>query len=683
MTYGLKYTVPFKTITDIDCVVNIEEKGYIGQMRELKGGAYPFKIETGTGDLLIPFRSSLATLSVFGSDYLQDLYTSDPQGIKITLYVNGSVHWLGYMTPDTFSQDFTNPEFIYEVECASALSSLKYREFDLTDDFVTFWEIVNKAREYAGYRDVYYTNSVRAKSASYFALRIASANFYDELGEAMTYYEVLEEIAKYAGCCFTPYKNDLYFLDYQAIKSGYVSYSIMSGNVTNLADNKQVINYKGTGTKISRIAGKNKAVVNCSLYEIDNILPEFNEEGSVFVPPMSETPYKVISGDNSVNWTLIRRYYTQPRFTMFAYVYYGASQGFTQEEIHDPLPSSGPTSGGTLGSGFVRVAEYETDNKPSSLTFSNEIHVRMWNSATSGRLNVSHEILRIVSDRKVITHKNVYLCISLDVMATSFLEEKKTSNYVYADSDRVWNVVAKLRIGNRYYDGEKWVTVNTSFKMPITVKKGSQMNEVFFSLDNTNTYETGVGNLDGYLIKAHDEVLIGECELTLFAFTDAYDTDPNHIYYRGHRHRFRNIKLTYGIPDAQSVYGDWVGENIKNDVIYENVIEGEYIDPADEIDLKICTNSDGKLALSSVLEGEGFLEELETDVFGTAQAENLLLQRVVDLYDKPRFVIDPTLANDAKPWTVFAEPYLDKQYLNAGGEEDIKMESTRYNLIEV
>ena len=163
------------------------------------------------------------------------------------------------------------------MEAVAALSTLKYKNFDLTADFVSFSEIINKAIEYSGYSGYYLTNSITADTESFYSLRIASANFFDELGEAMTYYEVLEEIAKYAGCCFTPYGDKLYFLDYRAIKEGYNSYITEQGTAV-ISDLKDVREYKGTGTKLSRIAGKNKATVNCSLYELDDLLPIFDDE---------------------------------------------------------------------------------------------------------------------------------------------------------------------------------------------------------------------------------------------------------------------------------------------------------------------------------------------------------------------------------------------------------------------
>ena len=182
MSYGIKYKVPFKTASEIACEIQIAEKNYVGNSVELIAGSTPISISYQQGDLLSPIRASSATVQVYGSDYLQDLYSSDPQGVKVTLLRNGLVSWIGFLTPDTFSQDFSSPEFIYELECVSALSTLKYKEFDLTDDFVTFWDIVDEARSQAGYNDVYYTNSVKAETSDYFALKIASANFYDELG---------------------------------------------------------------------------------------------------------------------------------------------------------------------------------------------------------------------------------------------------------------------------------------------------------------------------------------------------------------------------------------------------------------------------------------------------------------------------------------------------------------------
>jgi len=121
MSYATKYTVPFQSISGIDYEVLIDVDGFVGTATELIGGGNVFTTEVDMGDVLEPIRSGSATLQVFGSDYLQDLYASNPQGIRVTLMKGNEVMWLGYMTPDTFSQDFSRPEFLYDIECVEAL----------------------------------------------------------------------------------------------------------------------------------------------------------------------------------------------------------------------------------------------------------------------------------------------------------------------------------------------------------------------------------------------------------------------------------------------------------------------------------------------------------------------------------------------------------------------------------
>lgn len=688
MSYGLKYIVPFKTISEVSCEIRIEVKDYAGSTMELTGGATPLRTNPDTSDLLVPIRSSAATLSVFGSDYLQDLYASGPQGVRVTLYVGGSIHWIGFLTPDTFSQDFSHPEFIYEMECVAALSTLKYVEFDLTSDFVDFGQIIHKAMDYAGYKWAYLTRSVRGKNVPLTSFRIASANFYDELGDAMTYYEVLEEMAKFLGCTFTPFKDGLYLLDYAAIRSGYNSYTtierISSGFIygsTTLSDLKTVTGYKGTGTKISRIAGKNKAVINCSLYEVDNLLPEFDGEQSVFAR-MEESDTTLTVGKETKTNKEIRRYYRQPKFEMFGYSYNNVNHTLTQYTTNDPLNAQ------DIGSQFIRSANYTTDNIPNKLSFANELLVERYRNIKiqpARTLDNTKPVIRLKSERDIITHGDLYFCISLQVMINQNLYAIKgnSTRIVNAPNNLTLNVWVSFKIGDKYYNGTSWVSSESRFSMPITIKSGEQMNERYLTIDNTNTFDTGLGDLEGYIIKAPTEILLGACELTVYDFSDSIQVDPFQTFLLDHYNRFKEIRVDYGIPNEQSIYGDWVNKDSKNDLIYENVIEGDYVEEADEIDLKICTNPDGKLALSSVLEGNNFLEELETDVFGTGQAENILLKRVTQMFAQPRFVIDPILANNAKPWTKFTEPHLNKQFLVAGGEEDVKMERTRYNLIEL
>ena len=93
---------------------------------------------------------------------------------------------------------------------------------------------------------------------------------------------------------------------------------------------------------------------------------------------------------------------------------------------------------------------------------------------------------------------------------------------------------------------------------------------------------------------------------------------------------------------------------------------------------------EGILALSSVIVGGEFLKKIDTDYFGTDIPENILVKRVVNLYKQPRFVINPTLANNLKPYSLITDSNLPNvQFINGGGEEDVKMERVTTNLIQI
>jgi hypothetical protein len=663
--YGIKYKVPFKTLSGRDSVVTLEERGYAGSVIELIAGGTPFTINTDQSDLLAPIRSSTATLTVVGSEYLQNLYTNDPQGIRVKCEVDGAVKWLGYLLPDTFSQDFSSSEFEYEMEVVSAFSTLKYKEFDLTDDFVTFWDIINEARILAGYQDIYYTNSVKAETSDYFSLKIASANFYDELGEAMTYYEILEEIAKFAGCCWVPYEDDLYFIDYQAIRSGYTSYTRIPGEglpvliPTTLQDLKTVTNYKGTGTKLSRIAGKNKAVVNCSLYEIENILPSI--EDNVINTGTLKSTIGSKGGGKKDKWHYI--------------VSVPAHVSGDKLQV-PPRPINEPRSD------FFYTTRYTEDAVPNKLNFDLELRVLHYVNKNGAKLTPNDIIMSVKSENELFIHDKVFFSFSCNLMTgvegTTVSGEEGLIMYEpwgTALSDTTKTMPLKLRIGEYYYNGTTWTKTETKFNTFFLIKKDEKEHGRFITTRDDNTYTLGIGDLSGTIINPPSQPIVGEMELTLYT-PDISIVNTNY----GLKYSFiKDIKLDYAVQDLDGVYKP---DKDKEDVIYESIPNDDYVEEADEIDLKICTNTDGKLAFSSILEGNNFLIKIRTDVFGTGVAEEILLQRVVSLYSKPRFNINPILANTAKPYTKFTEPHLNRQFLVAGGEEDVKMERATYNLIE-
>ena len=661
MSYAAKYIVPFRTIDEILCEIRFDVKGYTGVAKELIGGGDPIRVEVDTSDILTPIRSSSATISVYGSDYLQDLYTSDPFGIKVTLIVGGSVKWLGYVTQDTFSQDFSSPEFIYEIECVSAISVLKHKKFKSDNPTISFLEIIKEAVSLAGYNKAYLTNTVRTITDGnlFSSAKVASANFFDELGEADTYYKALEEIAKYTTCTFTPFGADLMLLNYEAIKAGEnFYYRIDSGAITAVKfeheTTVQQLGYKGTGATISRITGKNKAVVNCSLNEITEVMHDINSDGMLFG---SSSEY--IHTQNDESTTVVEQHYWGGDASKFETYLYPTSDG-------TPPP---------LGAEYVGVAEFPTDDPPVELNLEDRIVVYRGDNGTE---IPNYPIVTIRSKSNVVTSTGDFIVLDMETKTTknSKYGLGKESGYTFK-YDRLIIYEATLRVGDKYYSGGRtWSSTETTFEVHFRASKDDGLN-MWRNVINENRYDTALGGARGKLIPVPEGLTVGDVELTLHSFVSS-DIDAEVKW-----EHIRNISLEIATPDAQSIYGDYVNENSKNDVIYEREIAGDYVEEAEEVDLNISTKTDGKISLSSVFTDSGYITEYK-HLGVNIQPEHNILNKIIRLYQQPRFVINPTLANNLKPYSLITDSNLPNvQFINGGGEEDVKMGRVTTNLIQI
>ena len=580
------------------------------------------------------------------------------------------------------------------MECVAALSTLKHKKFDLTADKVTFLEIIKRARDLSGYADLYLTDSVRGKLDEniYELASVASGNFFDELGEAMTYYEVLGEIAKYLGCCFTPFEDDLYLVDYLAIKKGFNGYYKYSGNTktsVTLSDSREVnsIGYKGTGSTISRIPGKNKIAVNCSLYEVKDFLPNIDDavEKSVWSGYSTQSYRKPYKGKTvPPTHTLI----TVPLDcddNSNVYYYYSDMTPIVLDR--KPLAAE-------AYSALMKVVRYTSDNVPTKLSFDSELFVKNYSSranALDGKiLQETHPILNLKSEKRFFVHDKIYFALSCEIQVN--IEKKPESspdalimtdplNKATYKTDE-YRMPVKLRIGDHYYNGTSWQTTSAIFYMPFPFVKDEYTFGRFIKSKNTNTYQMGLGDLSGYIINPPSAPIFGDIELTLYAVYHNIMHAALHADFGAKWTFIKNIKLEQTIQDLEGIY-EFKEE--KGDLIYESEISEDFIDEADDIDLKICTNTDGKISLSSVITDSGLLDGIKSlSVPFNGVAEEALINRALQIYDAPRYQINPTLNNVLLPYSLVTENNLPgSTFVVCGGEENIKMESCTYNLIEI
>ena len=287
MSYGLIYTIPFATIDNIPCVVEIEKDNYSGEVMELKGGNSPFTIDIADDEFLYtPIRFSTATIRVVGSDYLQSLFTTAYQEYRVVFKKNGIVTWIGFIKPEIYTQDYSSDVFELEMECMSAMSTLEFIDYEVEGkkkEFVSLWHLLKRCIEAssANYNAVYlpyvYAKSEKeylSGSNILYDMRVSEQNFFDEGGKAMKLKEVLEEVCKFLNWTCVDWKGELYFvdLDHDGV---YHKYNVTLTEKEDVGFNSitiQNIGFAGSDHSMDILPGYNKVTIKCSNYPIPETL---------------------------------------------------------------------------------------------------------------------------------------------------------------------------------------------------------------------------------------------------------------------------------------------------------------------------------------------------------------------------------------------------------------------------
>ena len=289
MSYGLIYTVPFATLDNIPCVVEIEKEDYVGASTELTAGATPFTIDIDSEEFLYtPTRFSTAKLQVVGSDYLQSLFSTAYKEFRVTLKKNGVITWCGFIKPELYTQDYTAKTFTLEIECISAMSVLEFIDYSIEGEskkFVSLWNLLQRCISTADgqYDSVFIPHVYASSKAAYSTgenvlanMTLSEQDFFDEDDKPMKLKEVLEEVCKFLNWTCTDWKGDLYFVDVDHSGIYYKYDTQLKDNVETQAKELLVqdIGFVGAGHFLDILPGYNKATVKCSNYPVGQIFPD-------------------------------------------------------------------------------------------------------------------------------------------------------------------------------------------------------------------------------------------------------------------------------------------------------------------------------------------------------------------------------------------------------------------------
>lgn len=135
MSRGLKWQLPFKSLAGNDCVVKIYADGFTGTATTLIGGAEPFVLEEDDSKSLLDLvRTTSGYMSVMEEEYgdLDDLFPSTDFQHMVTLEVNGSVQFTGYMQATEYDNDWDRGPRELHFPVMSPLGLMDHYDFPLS-----------------------------------------------------------------------------------------------------------------------------------------------------------------------------------------------------------------------------------------------------------------------------------------------------------------------------------------------------------------------------------------------------------------------------------------------------------------------------------------------------------------------------------------------------------------------
>lgn len=682
MSYGLIYTVPFATLDNIPCVVEIEKEDYVGASTELTAGATPFTIDIDSEEFLYtPTRFSTAKLQVVGSDYLQSLFSTAYKEFRVTLKKNGVITWCGFIKPELYTQDYTAKTFTLEIECISAMSVLEFIDYSIEGEskkFVSLWNLLQCCISTADgqYDSVFIPHVYASSKAAYSTgenvlanMTLSEQDFFDEDDKPMKLKEVLEEVCKFLNWTCTDWKGDLYFVDVDHSGIYYKYDTQLKDNVETQAKELLVqdIGFAGAGHFLDILPGYNKATVKCSNYPVGQIFPDEDLDRLKLYASQDKQ-----SGDK----VTAKRFYYPNVYRLFHYSPQGTALSDEQFEAYKNNPDS------LMGSIIIKRCEYKIVNgEPdiSNYNWENLIQVRRGTQKTGSNYTWLSRvpILTFESQLPVAAYLDGAVAISCSVQVTEnddlSTDDKKRNGYVRA--------LCEFSIGDYYYNGSEFVNNSTierfEIKFPLTDITGGG----FGVIENTKKLSQPYDDLTGYIIELpKGKPLTGEVKFCMYPL----QPQPGNYtqFFAGVGYYIKDLKMEYKRRNDLDDLSD------NSDRTYENVLNENYINELDEIEFKISSYNNDGVCYSKVMLGDDYLQDnlYNCILDDTIRPEEMMITRCINHYSATRIKLTQEIKEraDLTPITKLSDTFLvSKKFICTGGSIDCKMNRFECIMIEV
>lgn len=296
------YTAEFTSIRNVNYRIEINtEKGSGTHTLMLSGEPFSTKMDSEGKNIYSPLKTTSATIGIMTKSLESNIYSGKAKGtsVKFTNTDTNKVEFIGYVTPCRYDQNWDEELEEVEIECIDGIAVLKSIPYPVTGSVETFANIIFNCLKQSGcFKKLYVTDNVQltvnGTDNIIEKLRVSQNNFFEEKQEgqttddvAMSCYDVLIEVMQFLGYTMFAEGDEVYIIDYDAIKRGnnkYFSYRLEGATLGTYTTVTKAYSHQitgesigETGTTVSLDKVFNKVTVKDDFYTYDSLFPNFGD----------------------------------------------------------------------------------------------------------------------------------------------------------------------------------------------------------------------------------------------------------------------------------------------------------------------------------------------------------------------------------------------------------------------
>ena len=420
-------------------------------------------------DVFKPIKCSDCQINIVTNTILTELYTALKNEIYCLIKKNDKVIWCGFSVPCLYQSDYDNEYNQLSLQFNDILSSLENYKYTYVNDsqsIVSFYSIlkyiINKIDSNNLIKNIYLHNSKRINGTIELLnnLFILDRNFFDESEEAENCKDIIEYISRFLGTTCYYFEDSIYFVDFNSIKSikEYTKYNLIDDTNSLVSIDNNVIDVNSNVYYANAAIGineqYNKVVVIANTNSNNTIIPDWDDD----LINQNADPNKFWETHRSIegkDYTFLNAFFKSKSNWNWQKPY--TLLGGTIEEVT-------PDNAAAIGSYWQRVASYETENEPSSLSW--KTYFTMADNGLMG-LKTTTGVQLSLKNRPPIAVKGGTFIIDIKYKLSG---DWNASNHIKTSDEQYYNgkystgfydtmFQCRLAIADKmYFDGEQWVS---------------------------------------------------------------------------------------------------------------------------------------------------------------------------------------------------------------------------------